>query len=153
MIDLDPLDVKILSLLQKDATIPTAEIADKVGLSQSPCWRRIKRFRDEGLIRKEVCLLDPKEVGLGVTVFATVTLVQHHEEHVRQFEDIVERRPEIMECYTITGDRDYLLRIVAKDIEAYDHMLTEQFLHLPIINSVNSRFALRSVKYSTELPI
>ena len=153
MIDLDPLDVKILSLLQKDATIPTAEIADKVGLSQSPCWRRIKRFRDEGLIRKEVCLLDPKEVGLGVTVFATVTLVQHSEEHVRQFEDIVERRPEIMECYTITGDRDYLLRIVAKDIEAYDHMLTEQFLHLPIINSVNSRFALRSVKYSTELPI
>lgn len=153
MINLDPLDVKILSLLQKDATIPTAEIAERVGLSQSPCWRRIKRFRDEGLIHKEVCLLNPKEVGLGVTVFATITLVQHSEEHVRQFENIVERRPEIMECYTITGDRDYLLRIVAKDIEAYDRMLTEQFLHLPIINSVNSRFALRSVKYSTELPI
>jgi len=153
LIDLDVVDVKILSLLQRDATIPTAEIAQRVGLSQSPCWRRIKRFRDEGLICKEVCLLDPKEAGLGVTVFATVTLVQHSEEHVRQFEDIVERRPEIMECYTITGDRDYLLRIVAKDIEAYDHMLTEQFLHLPIINSVNSRFALRSVKYSTELPI
>ncbi|KLN59375.1 AsnC family transcriptional regulator [Kiloniella spongiae] len=153
MIDLDLLDIKILSLLQKDASLSTAEIAATIGLSQSPCWRRIKRFRDEGLIRKEVCLLDPKIAGLGVTVFATVTLVQHSKEQVRQFEDIVDRRPEIMECYTITGNRDYLLRIVAKDIEAYDRMLTEQFLHLPIINSVNSRFALRNVKYSTELPI
>ncbi|MCZ4280117.1 Lrp/AsnC family transcriptional regulator [Kiloniella laminariae] len=153
MIELDPVDIKILSLLQKDSTLPTAEIAERVGLSQSPCWRRIKRFRDEGLIRKEVCLLDPRTVGLGVTVFATVTLLRHSEENARQFEAIVARRPEIMECYTVTGDRDYLLRIVAKDIEAYDRMITDQFLHLSIIQSVSSRFALRSLKYTTELPL
>lgn len=153
MIDLDPIDVRILSLLQKNSGLSTSEIAEQVGLSQSPCWRRIKRFRDEGLIMREVCLLDPKKVGLGVTVFATVTLVRHSDENARTFEEIVARRPEIMECYTITGDRDYLLRIVARDIEAYDRMITEQFLHLSIVQSVSSRFALRRLKYSTELPL
>lgn len=153
MIELDPVDLKILALLQKDSTLSTSEVAEKVGLSQSPCWRRIKRFWDEGIIAGEVCLLDRKRIGLGVTVFATVTLTAHSEENAAAFESIIKESKEILGCYSVTGNRDYLLRIVVKDIEAYDRYISDHFLRLPFVQSVNSRFALRCLKETTELPI
>lgn len=146
-------DRHILEILQADASIPLATLAERVGLSLSPCWRRVKRLREEGVIVGQVTLLDPKAVGLTVTVMATVTLESHAEENVTAFEDAVRTAPEVMECYAVTGERDYLLRIVVTDIEAYEQFLTARLLHLPMVRSVNSRFALRKVKYSTVLPL
>lgn len=153
MVDLDALDRKILSLLQADAGLSTAELAERVGLSPSPCWRRVKRLRENGVIEREVTLLDPQAVGLGITVLASVTLSQHSEDSVRQFEQAIHNAPEVMECHAVTGDRDYMLRIAVSDIEAYDRFLSSKLLNLSAVSSVNSRFALRRVKYSTALPL
>ncbi|MCG8690042.1 MAG: Lrp/AsnC family transcriptional regulator [Minwuiales bacterium] len=153
MIDLDEMDGKILRLLQADAGLSTADIAAKVGLSTSPCWRRIKRLRDAGVIEGQVTLVDPSSVGLKVTVFASVTLSGQHSESVAAFEAAVRAAPEILDCHAVTGDRDYMLRIVVPDIEAYDRFLTKTLLHLPEVGSINSRFALHRVKFTTALPL
>jgi Lrp/AsnC family transcriptional regulator len=153
MVELDEMDRRILSLLQADASLSTAELADRVGLSPSPCWRRVKRLREAGVIQREVSLLDPRAVGLGVTVLASVTLARHSEDSVRQFEAAILDAPEVMECHAVTGERDYMLRIAVADIEAYDRFLNSKLLNLSAVSSVNSRFALRRVKYSTALPL
>ena len=153
IISLDQTDRKILALLQEDASLPTAEIAKRVNLSLSPCWRRIKRLKDEGAIEREVMLVDQRKVGLKLTVFASVTLTQHSEENVTAFERLVSDSPEVTECHAVTGDRDYILRIVVPDIEDFERFLSQTLLHLPYITAVNSRFSLRRVKYSTALPL
>jgi len=151
--EIDGKDRQILGLLQADATLSTQEIAARVGLSLSPCWRRIKRLKDAGVITAEVSLVDPKAVGLTVSVFASVTLTRHTEENVQDFERFVDTSPEVLECHAVTGDRDYLLRIVVPDIEAYERFLSNQLLRLPFMGAVNSRFSLRRVKYATALPL
>lgn len=152
-VELDELDRKILRLVQEDSSRSLADIAKAVNLSTSPCWRRLKRLRDEGVIRGEVALLDAGKLGLSITVFATITLNHHSKENVAALERLVNEAPEVMECHAVTGDRDYLLRIVVADIEAYDRFMATRLLDQPAIASVNSRFALHQVKYQTALPL
>ncbi len=153
MVDLDEMDRRILSLLQKDASLSTAEISQAVGLSASPCWRRVRRLKETGVVRAAVTLLDPEKVGLSVMVMASVNLTRHSEANVAAFEEAVRNAPEVMDCFAVTGDRDYMLRIVVSSIEAYDRFLSTKLLSLEAVQSVNSRFSLRSVKSSTVLPI
>jgi DNA-binding Lrp family transcriptional regulator len=153
MENLDDTDRKILRLLQRDCSLRLAEIAREVGLSPSPCWRRIRSMKEAGVIQGEVALVDPRALGLRLTVHASVTLTHHGEETVEAFERAVQTMPEVMECVAVTGDRDYMLRIAVEDVESYDRFLTQRLLHLPMVGGVNSRFALRRVKYSTALPV
>ncbi len=150
---LDTTDRRILTELQADAGLSIADVAQRVGLSMSPCWRRIKRLRQDGVILGQVTLVDAKSVGLNVTVYASVTLTRHSEENVSDFDAFVRREPSVTECHTVTGDRDYMLRILVPDIESYERFMSTKLLRLPYIGSVNSRFALRQVKYSTALPL
>lgn len=153
MLELDETDRRILRTLQRDASLSTAELAEQVGLSQAPCWRRIKRLKDEGVIQAIVALADARRLGLGVTVFATVTLEEHGEKATGAFEAAMRAAPEVLECCAVTGDRDYWIKLVVADIEDYDRFLTRRLLHLKLVRSVNSRFVLRSIKQTTALPI
>ena len=153
MIELDDTDRRLLRRLQQDASLSTAELAEQVGLSQAPCWRRIKRLKDEGVIQAIVALADAKALGLGVTVFATVTLEEHSEKATQAFEAAMRAAPEVLECCAVTGDRDYWIKLVVADIEDYDRFLTRRLLHLKLVRSVNSRFVLRAIKQTTALPL
>lgn len=153
MLKLDDTDRRILQLLQADASLATAEIAERVGLSVSPCWRRIRRLREAGAIIGSVTLLDPKALGLAVSAFAAVRLTRHTEENVAAFERFVADAPEVLECHAMSGEQDYMLRIVVTDIDAYQAFLSGRLLHLPFIASVNSSFVLKEVKRTTALPL
>lgn len=153
MAELDDLDRKILAALQRDSGQSIAVLSEHVGLSQSPCWRRIKRLKEEGVIKGDVTLIDPKAAGLDVTVLASVSLSDHSDETIAAFERAVSLWPEVLECHAVTGDRDYHLRIVAPDIETYEHFLSGKLLKLAAVAAVNSRFSLRRVKYTTALPL
>lgn len=153
MIDLDETDRRILRELQRDASRSTAEVAAAVGLSQAPCWRRIKRLRDEGAIRAIVALADERALQLGITVFATVALEHHTEAATKAFERAVLSAPEVLECHAVSGDRDYWLKVVVRDIHEYDRFLSERLLHPGLVRAVNSRFVLHSLKKTTALPV
>ncbi|MCZ6454945.1 MAG: Lrp/AsnC family transcriptional regulator [Alphaproteobacteria bacterium] len=150
---MDALDTKILIVLQEDASLPVAAVADAVGLSVTPCWRRIRKLEEAGIILRRVTLLDRKAAGIGVVVFASVSLVRHTEQTVAEFDDFVSRRPEILEAHAVSGDRDYQLKIAVRDIEEYEGFLNRNLLALSCIASVNSRFMLREIKYTTALPL
>ncbi|MCZ6588325.1 MAG: Lrp/AsnC family transcriptional regulator [Alphaproteobacteria bacterium] len=150
---MDALDIKILHVLQEDASLPVAAVADAVGLSVTPCWRRIRKLEEAGIILRRVTLLDRKAAGIGVVVFASVSLVRHTEQTVAEFDDFVSRRPEILEAHAVSGDRDYQLKIAVRDIEEYEGFLNRNLLALSCIASVNSRFMLREIKYTTALPL
>ncbi|MCR9219389.1 MAG: Lrp/AsnC family transcriptional regulator [Alphaproteobacteria bacterium] len=153
MISLDETDRKILRRLQADAGLSVQAVADAVGLSLSPCWRRIKRLREEGAIAGQVTLVDQRAVGLTLTALANVSLTDHHDETVTAFERALAGWEEVLECHAVTGDRDYFLRILAPDMEAYERFLSQKLLKEPCVASVNSRFSLRRVKYTTALPV
>lgn len=150
---MDATDTKILRVLQEDAALPIAAVADVVGLSVTPCWRRIRKLEEAGVIQRRVTLLDRKAAGIGVVVFASVSLVRHTEETVAEFDAFVARRPEILEAHAVSGDRDYQLKIAVRDIEEYEGFLNRELLALSCIASVNSRFMLREIKYTTALPL
>lgn len=150
---LDTFDIKILKALQSDAEYSMNDLGELVGLSHTPCWRRIKRLESEGFIQRKVTLLDSKKLNLGVSVHAYIIIQSHNEESLLAFESAVQKIPEIVECYSTTGDKDYLLRIVAESVEHYEELLKKQLVHLPNVASVNSTFALKQVKYTTELPL
>jgi Lrp/AsnC family transcriptional regulator len=150
---MDMTDTKILRILQEDAALPVAAVADAVGLSVTPCWRRIRKLEEAGVIRQRVTLLDRKAAGIGVVVFASVSLVRHTEEALAEFDAFVSRRPEILEAHAVSGDRDYQLKIAVRDIEEYEGFLNRELLALTCIASVNSRFMLREIKYTTALPL
>jgi Lrp/AsnC family transcriptional regulator len=152
-IQLDDIDRRILEILQEDASLSSAQVAERVGLSSSPCWRRIQRLEKTGVIRKRVALLDPALLGLGIVVFASVRLTAHGRQALPEFEAAVERYPEVMECYTVSGGQDYLLRVATRDIHAYEVFLREQLLQLPTVGEVHSRIAITQVKYTTAIPI
>lgn len=152
-ISLDAVDVKLLSLLQEDASLTTAELADRVGLSQSPCWRRIVRFQEAGLIKKRVALLDPEKLGMGVVVFTAVNLSTHHGKTLEEFEARVARFPEVMECYTMTGNMDYMLKVVTRDIHHYEMFARNHLAQVPNIREMHSSVAITRIKDTTELPL
>lgn len=150
---LDSIDWKILAALQENARIANVELADKVNLSPSPCLARVKALEKDGFIRRYVTLLDPGSVGLGVNVFVQVRLEKQIESALNLFEKAVAGRPEIMECYLMTGTADYLLRVVVSDLDAYQKFVTEFVAKIPGVGNIQSSLALKQVKYKTALPI
>ncbi|CAN0523096.1 unnamed protein product [Laminaria digitata] len=151
--DLDAIDCNILNMLQEDARISNVDLSEKVHLSPSPCLRRVRRLESEGMIRAYVTLLDPAEVGLPVSVFVQVSLERQVDDALENFEREIVARPEVMECYLMTGDSDYLLRVVAPDLEAFQRFLLEHLTRIPGVASIKSSFALKQVSYRTALPL
>ncbi len=152
-IRIDPIDLKILALLQEDASLSSAQVAEHVGLSASPCWRRIQRLEKDGVIRRRVALLDPQCLGLGIVVFASVKLSAHGRDVIPEFEAAVTEFPEVVECYTVSGGVDFLLRIVTEDVHAYELFLRNHLTQLPAVAEVHSRIAITQVKYTTAVPL
>ncbi|MPZ37424.1 MAG: winged helix-turn-helix transcriptional regulator [Rhizobiales bacterium] len=150
---LDKIDREILKVLQADARIPNVDLADRVGLSASPCARRVKALEDAGIISRYATVVDQKSVGLPVSVFVSVTLERQVEGALATFETQILRRPEVMECYLMTGEADYLLRVVVADLDAYERFLILHLTRVPGIANIRSSFALKQVAYRTELPI
>lgn len=149
---LDRLDKKILSILQEDATIPVAEVTKRVGLSTTPCWRRIQKLEEDGVILRRVALLAPKSVNTKVTVFVSIVTNQHSEEWLRRFAELIREFPEVVEFYRMSGQVDYLLRVVVPDIEAYDAFYKRLIAKIEI-SDVSSAFAMEQIKYTTALPL
>ena len=151
--NLSQTDVHILSLLQSDASLTAAQIAEQVNLSPSPCWRRINRLEKAGLITRRVALLDPEKLGLGLVVFARIRLSKNDEASLEAFEDKVRDYAEVVECYTVTGSADYFLKIITRDIKQYDRFLRRHLIQIPLVRDINSNVAVTRIKYSTELPL
>jgi Lrp/AsnC family transcriptional regulator len=149
---IDRLDRKILQILQEDATIPVAEIGRRVGLSTTPCWRRIQKLEEDGVIMRRVAVLDPKKVNAKVTVFVSITTSQHNEEWLKRFAEVIRDVPEVVEFYRMSGQVDYLLRVVVPDIEAYD-LFYKRLISRIDIADVSSAFAMEQIKYATALPL
>lgn len=150
---LDKFDREILRVLQKDATVSMADLSQLVGLSHTPCWRRVKKLENAGIIKNKVTLLDNKLLNLGVSVFIYVTLKNHDTESLNAFEEAVQHIEEIIECHTTSGDKDYLLKVIVESIEEYELLLKSKLTHLPCVDHLSSTFALKQVKNTTELPI
>ena len=151
--ELDRVDRRILDALQADARISNQELAKKVGLSAAPCWRRLRRLEEEGFISGYATLLNGSAIGLPILAYALVTLDNHHADTVKQFDRLIQDRPEVLECHSMSGPNDYLLRIVAASMEAYEHFLSTQVLQLAAVRSVNTSFVLRTKKSTTRLPV
>lgn len=153
IVELDKADRQILNLLQTEPGINAAAIGEAIGLSQSACWRRIQRLRDEGVIREQAVILDPEKVGLDTMVFALVKLTSQGRSNLAAFADAVRSYPEVLECYVLMGTVDFLLRIVAEDIKAYERFFFEKLSQLPGVQEITSNIALSEIKYTTVLPI
>ncbi|MFJ6025536.1 Lrp/AsnC family transcriptional regulator [Brevundimonas sp. NPDC092305] len=151
--ELDPIDARILDILQQDAGLSVAEVAERVGLSASPCWRRIKRLEDTGLILRRVTILDAVKLGLDFEVYAIVKLNLPSTENLNAFEAAVANWAEVVQCATITGREDYVLRIVTSDMHAFDKFLREKLLALGIVSDCESHIVTRGVKNVTALPL
>jgi Lrp/AsnC family transcriptional regulator len=149
---MDDIDLKILSLLQQDASISIADLADKVGLSQTPCWKRVQRLEKSGVIERRVVLVNPEKVGLGLTVFVSVQAPDHSGLWLQRFADLVSEMPEVMEFYRMAGDVDYMLRVAVNDMVAYDRFYRRLIEAVPLRN-VTSRFAMQRIKATTAYPL
>ena len=147
------IDKQLLTELQRDGTLTMLELGERVGLSHTPCWRRVKRLEEDGYVRGYVALLDPELIDCSVNVFVNVTLRRHQENAMLRFEEAVQDIPEIVECYVVSGGTDYLLRIVVKDVAAYEDIVKHKLVHLPEVGNLNSTIALRQVKYTTAYPL
>ena len=151
--DLDAIDRKILAVLQQDGRKSIAELAEQVGLSPSPCLRRVRMLEEAGIIARYVAVLDQQSVGLPVSVFVSIKLESQREEALDRFAKAIARWPEVLECYMMTGPRDYLLRVVVADLAAYEQFLKQKLTRLSGIGSIESSFALEQVKYTNVLPL
>ena len=149
---MDQISLKIIKCLQEDAMMPIAKVAGRAGLSTSPCWRRIQKLEEEGVIRKRVALLDPVKLQVGVTVFIAVRTNQHNAAWVKKFSAIVMSIPEIVEFYRMSGDVDYLLRAVVPDIAGYDAVY-KRLIEKIELGDVSSSFAMEQIKFTTALPL
>src|SRR5580704_15645172 len=143
---LDQIDRRILCELQQNARLSNTELAERAGISASPCWRRVRQLEEAGVIERYVTLLNPGRLGLAVSVFVQVSLATQIESALEVFESAVLARPEVMECYLMTGDADYLLRVVVADLGAYERFLMDHLTRIPGVANIRSSFALRSVK-------
>jgi Lrp/AsnC family leucine-responsive transcriptional regulator len=151
--DLDAIDRRILEALQGDGRMTIQDLATKVGLTTSPCLRRVRALEEQGIIRGYVAIIDQVAVSLPISVFVSVKLERQREEELDRFATAVARWPEVMECYLMTGPRDYLLRIVAPDLAAYERFLKQKLTRLEGVSSIESSFALGQIKYSHRLPL
>jgi Lrp/AsnC family transcriptional regulator len=149
---MDAIDKKILATLQEDASLSVAEIGQRVGLSSTPCWKRIQKLEADGVIQKRVALVDQVKIGLGITVFVSVETGDHSQEWLARFADTVSAMPEVMEFYRMAGDVDYMLRVVVADMQSYDTFYKKLIAAAPLKN-VTSRFAMEKIKSTTLLPI
>lgn len=152
-VELSRQDINILNILQSDASKTSTEVADIVGMSQSPCWRRMSRIEQEGIILKKVALLNRSSLGMDIVVFATVNLTTSGRQNLVQFESAVKNFDEVVECYTMTGIWDYVLKIIVKDIKNYESFIRDRLLVLPMIRELHSHIAVTEIKNTTELPI
>ena len=150
---LENYEQKILTELQRNGRLTNQELAEKIGLSPAACWRRVKALQDNGVIRKYAAIVDPAQVNMDQCVFAHVRLERHTEEYTENFVSAIRQRPEVLECYAVTGDFDYILRIVEADVSSYDDFLRSFLFKLPGIAQVQSNLALREIKFDTALPI
>ena len=153
MLKLDRYERAILTTLQSDGRISNRDLAQKVGLSPSPCWRRLRELEQRGIIRGYSAQLDTEQLGFTLRAFAHVSLKNHHPETEGQFDDAIRDWPEILECYMTSGDYDYMLKIVVADMSAFEDFLTARLLQVPAIRAVNTSFVLRPMKYTTALPL
>jgi len=144
---------RLLDAMQKDTTLSQVDLAELSGKSRTSVWRWIREVEEAGVIDKKVALLNPKELGLQIHVLLSVSMNEHTAKNRKAFEDHVQALPEVMECYSVSGDRDYVLLILSKDMESYNHFLNTQILDHPAVHSASSSFALRRIKYTTALPL
>lgn len=151
--ELDRFDIKILNLVQADTSRTTTEIAELVGLSQAPCWRRLQRLKEEGYIREQVALLDRQKVGLKAQVFAHVKLSATGRSNVEEFTMAIREFSEVLECYLLLGTVDFMLRIVTRDIEAYERFFFDKLSRVPGVQEINSMVTLSEIKSTTQLPL
>jgi Lrp/AsnC family transcriptional regulator len=149
---MDAIDRKILAVVQEDASLSITEIGQRVGLSSTPCWKRLQRLEADGVITKRVALIDPEKVGLGITVFVSIETGDHSQEWLGKFAQAVAAMPEVMEFYRMAGDVDYMLRVAVPDIQAYDGFYKRLIGNVSLKN-VTSRFAMERIKSTTALPI
>lgn len=149
---MDRIDRKLLALLQEDCTLSIAQMAERVGLSQTPCWKRIQRLEAEGVVRRRVALLSPEKLGLGLTVFVSIEAGSHTPDWLARFGEWVTTRPEVTEVHRMAGDVDYMLRVVTADIPAFDRFYKQLINAVPMKN-VSSRFSMERVKFTTALPL
>jgi Lrp/AsnC family transcriptional regulator len=152
-IELDGKDHAILHLLQRDAGLTSTDISRQLNLSQSPCWRRINRIETAGLVKRRVALLDREKLGMEVVVFATLNLSAHGREQIDRFEKEIRAFPEVVECYTMTGAWDYMLKIITRDVRHYEKFIREHLLTMPAIREMHSHIAVTEIKNTTELPL
>ncbi|WP_404979951.1 Lrp/AsnC family transcriptional regulator [Caulobacter sp. BE254] len=152
MISLDQIDRRLLAILQQDATVPIAELAERVGLSQTPCWKRVKRLQDSGVITARVALIDRDALDLPLTVFVAVKTGRHDEDWLATFAAGAKALPEVIEFYRMSGEVDYLLKVVVRDIAAYDRFYRRLIATAPLTD-VSSSFAMEQIKFTTALPI
>ena len=150
---LDNFDRKILEIVQVDATLSAAEIGERVGLSQSPCWRRLNRLEQSGYIERKVALLNRQRLGLDVLVFATVKLTAHGRRSLPAFAEAIQAFPQVQECYTLTGEMDFLLRIVTEDVPAYERFFFDTLSQLPGVGEVHSSIVMSEIKRTTAYPL
>lgn len=149
---MDDIDREILDCLQQDATMPRTEIARRVHLSTTPCWRRVQKLKDSGVIKKEVALLDREKLNVGLTAFVSVRTNQHTPEWVAKFVQAIADIPEVVECYRMSGEVDYLIRIVIPEMKAYDDVYN-QLIQAVDIYDITTSFAMEEIKYSTAIPL
>ena len=149
IVELDSLDQKILAIIQTDATLPIHEIGSMVGLSTNPCWKRIKRMEDSGLIEKRVALVNPAKLGLGATAFVTIRTNKHNPEWLECFARAINDIAEVIECHRMSGDVDYLLKIAVSDIAHYDRVYQKLIASVPSLSDVSSTFSMERLKYGT----
>ncbi len=149
---MDRVDRKLLALLQQDSTQSIAQLADQVGLSQTPCWKRIQRLEADGVIERRVALLSPEKLGLGLTVFVSIEAGDHSPDWLARFADAVTGFPEVVEVHRMAGDIDYMLRVITRDIAAFDGFYKRLIAAVPLKN-VSSRFSMERVKSTTALPL
>lgn len=149
----DNYDRHILRILQQDGRISNQQLADEVGLSTAACWRRVKALEERGVVRQYTALVDPQTLNFGLCVFLLVSLTRHSKDNAREFEEAVKACPEVMQCYAVTGNADFVLRVVIPDMATYDNFLTENIFSLPGVSQVKSNFTLREVKYETAIPV
>ena len=152
-ISIDQIDRRILEILQRAPGVNASAIGEEIGLSQSACWRRVQRLRDEGIIKDQPVKLDREKVGLNTMVFAHVKLTSHGRSNLSEFADAVSTYPEVLDCYVLLGNVDFLLRIVTEDIKAYEQFFFEKLSQLPGIQEVNSSIVMSDIKHTTVLPI
>lgn len=149
---LDSTSLRILDALQADSEISNAELAERVGLSPSPCWRRVADLKAQGVIRGAAALVDPHALGLAVNAFVYVSLKHQDKSSLEIFDAAIRERPEVMECYLMSGEADYLLRVVVEDLIKFQELMTEVLTRIPVVANIRSSFALAQVKYTTALP-